>query len=69
MTKTYTTISGDMWDMIAYRKYGNEKVFPKLMEANPEYCTVVVFPAGVVLTLPDIDTTELADLPPWSTES
>lgn len=67
MTK-YTTISGDMWDLIAFKNYGTEKVFPKLIEANPQYCEIVIFPAGIILTLPEIDTTELADLPPWSTE-
>lgn len=58
-----------MWDSIAYKLYGTEKAFPALIEANMEYCGVVMFRSGIVLTVPDVDTTELADLPPWSTEA
>lgn len=67
MARVYTTVSGDMWDKIAHKIYGTEKVFPILIEANIEYCQTVVFPAGIVLKLPVIDSTELAVRPPWGT--
>lgn len=64
---TYTTIQGDMWDAIAYRLWGNEKLFHKLMEANAQHRNVVVFPSNVVLNVPTL-TTELTTKamdPPW----
>lgn len=51
--KTYTTISGDTWDMIAYRVYRNELWADKLMEANYPYLDYMVFPAGIVLNIPE----------------
>ena len=51
--KTYTTISGDTWDMIAYRVYRNELWADKLMQANAEYLEYMVFPAGIVLNIPE----------------
>lgn len=52
--KTYTTISGDTWDMIAYRVYRNELWADRLMEANFGYLDYMVFPAGIVLNVPEI---------------
>jgi hypothetical protein len=56
-----------MWDGIAYRLWGNEKLFHKLLAANPAHRNTVVFPAGVVLAVPAL-TTELTTKavdPPW----
>lgn len=64
--KTYTTVSGDMWDAIAYKLYGREALFPVLIKANPRHTDTVIFSAGVVLQVPDVDTSETALLPPWS---
>lgn len=64
---TYTTIQGDMWDAIAYRLWSNETLFHKLMEANPQHRHVVIFPANVSLTVPEVateQTTKAMD-PPW----
>lgn len=65
MTKTYTTISGDMWDGIAYKVYGDEAYTDKLMKLNPQYRNIVIFPAGVVLDLPEESLTVSVSLPPW----
>ena len=35
--KTYTTVQGDMWDMIAYRTLGSISLTDKLMMANRKY--------------------------------
>ena len=51
MTKSYTTISGDMWDKIAYNEMGSVLHTDKLMKANVKYASTYVFPAGVVLTI------------------
>lgn len=64
MTK-YTTIAGDMWDGIAYKTLGDEAYTDKLMKDNPKYRHLVVFPAGIVLSIPAPERTVSADLPPW----
>ncbi len=65
MSKTYTTVQGDMWDFISHKVYGSERYFSTLLEANPEYAGTVVFPSGVVLTCPDVETPVNRFLPPW----
>jgi len=65
---SYTTKQGDMWDIIAKALYGDEKYTEQLMRANTAHLSTVVFSAGVVLTVPDVDTTtvaSVASLPPW----
>lgn len=65
-TKTYTTISGDEWDVICFKHYGTEMVMDKVIQANPQYMDIVVFPAGIVLTLPEINTVQTTqNKPPW----
>lgn len=65
MNKTYTTISGDMWDQIAYKQMGSVLYTDKLMKANAEYAAIVVFRAGVVLTIPEVEDRQNTELPPW----
>lgn len=55
MQKTYTTISGQTWDEIAYELYGNEYYCTQLMEANRDKLDYFVFPDGIVLKLPELD--------------
>lgn len=62
---TYTTISGDEWDLICFKYYGNEGVIDKVMKENPEHINKVVFPAGIVLKMPEIKADEQTDKPPW----
>lgn len=62
---TYTTISGDTWDIVAYKVYGNEMYMDKLLKANLEHKDTYIFPAGVVLSLPEIDLEASQSLPPW----
>lgn len=65
MPNIYTTIQGDMWDLIAYKQLGNELYMNFLMAANIKYREVVVFPAGVQLTIPTISIPVGSLLPPW----
>lgn len=65
MSDTYTTRSGDEWDYIAKQELGSERYTSDLMECNPQYIETVVFPAGVILTLPKITTPAPTSLPPW----
>lgn len=64
---TYTTIQGDMWDSIANRQLGSAARVDALMRANRKYLGFYIFPAGIVLTLPEIpaDSAVPASLPPW----
>ncbi|WP_409174804.1 tail protein X [Brevibacillus fortis] len=63
--KTYITIQGDMWDTIAYRAFENEYLMTELIDANPSHRHIVVFPAGVILAIPEISEPVPDNLPPW----
>ncbi len=65
MLKTYTTVQGDMWDSIAYKCYGDESGINVLMAVNETYVDTVVFPAGIVLTVPEYEKPVTSTLPPW----
>ena len=65
MSKTYTTISGDMWDQIAYTQMGSVLYTDKLIKANADYAAMFIFPAGVVLTIPEVEEKQSRELPPW----
>lgn len=54
---TYTTTQGDTFDILAKKIYGDEKHIDLLMGANPRYCGVIVFSAGIVLSVPDLTDT------------
>lgn len=66
MTKrVYKTIQGDTWDGIAVKVYGDEKYMNGLLEANQAYREIIIFPANVSLSLPNIQTQTTTILPPW----
>lgn len=65
MSETYTTKQGDMWDSIAHHQLGSTSHTGALMRRNARYLTFCTFPAGIVLTLPDVAETASPTLPPW----
>ena len=67
MARSYTTVQSDTWDAIAYRLWGEERHLDRLLNANREHADVLIFPAGVVLILPDTpeNTLKPKELPPW----
>ncbi|MCL2082951.1 MAG: phage tail protein [Oscillospiraceae bacterium] len=65
MPKTYTTTSGDMWDLIALKTLGDENHKDILMKSNAKHRYIYIFPAGLVLTIPDITEEPSDTLPPW----
>lgn len=69
--KTYTTIQGDTWDIIAFKMYGDETQVGRLMQANFHLLDYFVFPAGVVVNIPDIPETDYydEDYPDWRSEA
>ena len=56
MSVQYTTSDGDTVDYIAwsYYKDASASLAELILNANPEAADYVVFPAGVVMTLPDL---------------
>ncbi len=63
--KTYITQSGDTWDMIAYKQFGDAKLVHHLIEANFALANISIFSAGTVLVIPTLSVTQTAMLPPW----
>jgi len=64
----YKTVSGDTWDLIAYKQLGSEKYMKELMDANWELTDVLVFEAGTELVLPEITLETESDLPFWHSD-
>lgn len=65
MPKIYTTISGDMWDKVAYEQMGSVLYLDQLIRANADYAGFFVFPAGIPLMIPDVEQRVNMELPPW----
>lgn len=65
MAKTYVTVQGDTWDKIAYETLGSEYLLPLLFEANKQYRHIVIFPGGLTLNIPDVDTSVVTERPEW----
>lgn len=63
--KIYKTKSGDMWDRMALDLLGSEMYKNKLLEANTQYIDYYVLPAGLTISIPEIDEPESGVLPPW----
>lgn len=63
---TYTTKQGDMWDSIAHTQCGNAKAMTSLILANQQYADIYIFPAGIVLNIPEIEQKPTnTQVPPW----
>jgi phage tail protein X len=65
---TYTTVQGDTWDGIAFKVYEQASLMTLLINANPEYVSIVVFSGGVILAVPDKPADAADTLPPWRRE-
>lgn len=65
----YTTVQGDRWDTIAYKAYGDANNFQAIISANSVEPIEDVFPGGVELLIPIIETqpnqVDESLLPPW----
>lgn len=65
-SKIYITMQGDAWDTIAYRLWGQERLFMELVKVNPEYLDTLIFPAGIELKVPARPENYVKkELPPW----
>lgn len=65
MPKTYTTISGDTWDGVAYKTMGDETYMDKIVKLNRAYQNLVILPEGLELALPELVDETAEGLPPW----
>lgn len=62
----YVTSENDTFDLIAFRKYGNEFLASLIIEYNPRHADIIIFDSGIVLQLPEIEIVEAEkSLPPW----
>lgn len=62
---TYVTKSGDTWDAIAFKVYGDCRYTENLINANRDHITTFIFSAGVILKIPAITKSQSKTLPPW----
>lgn len=64
---THITASGERWDLVAWRYYGNATLYSPIIMANPSIPIEPVFPAGLTLLVPMLAQSNSAstDLPPW----
>ena len=71
--RTYLSVQGDWWDLIALRVYGmrrgDDHLMHKLIEANYPIREISHFPAGVVVIVPDVPTRTTIPLVPWKSAS
>lgn len=65
MRNSYTTIQGDTWDLIAFKLWGSEHLFPLLVEENQKYKDVYIFSGNITLSVPEIDTAIYVERPEW----
>ncbi|WP_209510552.1 tail protein X [Sedimentibacter acidaminivorans] len=63
----YKTVSGDTFDSIAYKQYGNERQALDIIKANIDYANIIIFSEGIKLDIPDISGISSTNikLPPW----
>jgi phage tail protein X len=51
----YSTIDGDMLDLICHRMLGSAQHMPAVLEANPGLAALgPVYPAGLIILLPKL---------------
>ncbi len=66
MANYHKTIQGDTFDDLALVYYNDEKLASTIIQANPDYCDVLIFDEGIVLFIPDAPEAALpTSLPPW----
>ena len=63
--KTYLTIEGDMWDHIAYKTLGDERMTSQLLKTNPTLTKIVIFPVDIAIIIPRLKELENGEVAPW----
>ena len=63
--RTHITSQGEAWDQVAKKLWGSESLAHDLLAANPRHRDLILFPAGIELTVPDIEIPVSEEPPPW----
>lgn len=64
--QSLTTVEGDTFDALALEFYNDEKLSHYIIQANPDYCDVLIFGAGTELKIPIVENPQTPQsLPPW----
>jgi hypothetical protein len=63
----HVTTSGERWDLLAWRYYGDPTDYSPIIVANPNVPIEPVFDAGISIAVPILQKSVVvtADLPPW----
>ena len=61
----YITQSGDSFDSIAFKFFGDYRFTEDLMKANPELLNVFIFSAGTEIFIPEVSREAKTKTPPW----
>lgn len=63
-----TTLSGDTWDIIAWRIWGDgadQTHMADLIAANQRHINTAIFAGNVELTVPEVEDDTPVSIPPW----
>ena len=63
--KQYRTVQGDTWDLIEKKQYGDEKKLDILMMNNFSLLNYVIFPAGILVDIPELPGEAQQGWPEW----
>ena len=64
---THISSSGERWDLLAWKYYGDPSLFGPIVLANPNVPIEPVLEAGLTLLIPVLQKSGItsANLPPW----
>lgn len=62
---SYIAQSGETFDAIARNLWNDERLFQRLVEANPKYRNIVFFAGGETLNVPDTEPATTTVKAPW----
>lgn len=64
---TYTTQTGERWDTVAEKAYGDSRKYSDIIRANPTVPITTIIPANTVLNIPILPEPIIDEnlLPPW----
>ena len=62
---SYIAQTGETFDMIARNLWNDERLFQRLIDANPQYRNVVFFTGGEKLNVPDLPAATKIIKAPW----
>lgn len=66
----HITATGERWDLLAWRFYGDPTEYSSIIMANPAVPIEPVFEAGIKIAIPIVTATATpASLPPWKQSS